>query len=140
MVPSVRTGFNGGYTLDIIYQVLNELGAPMNGSQLKGVSISESFLMQTGNLSDLNKQVGIWSYPQQIDGAGRFTDVLNSGGLPGFPRSGTALQEFMAFGSFGLQPLDIKFFGTSYSGVNFNSYSPNLVTVNGMTATRSCGY
>jgi RHS repeat-associated protein len=133
------TGLNGGYELHVTYQVISELGVAMSGQQLAGSLISESFLSQTGNLGNLNLQAGTWAYPTSVDSQGQFTDILSSGGLPGFSRRGTALQEFTASGWFGVQPLDILGFGgISISGVNENYYSPELVTVNEKTARRSC--
>jgi hypothetical protein len=117
----------------------------MTGSQLNPISITEYFPYQNGNLSPagqtLNSQRGKpWSVANgSINSTnGQFTDSLNSGGLPGFARSGTAFQEFAATGSFGLQPLDIIFFNKSYSGVNYNTYTKDLVTVNGFSATGPC--
>jgi RHS repeat-associated protein len=135
---SCTTNYAGAYQLNVTYNVISDLGTVMTSDQLAGVSISEHFLMQTGNLGNLNSQAGNWSYPASISQSGQFTDILSSGDLPGFPRSGTALQEFTASGSFGIQPLDIFGFSGNVSGVNFNTYSHFLTTVNGMSANGPC--
>jgi len=110
----------------------------MKGPQLAGDTIKENFPVQTGNLGNLNRQAGTWSYPASITQYGQFTDILSSGDLPGFPRSGTALQEFTAYGSFGAQPLDILGFSGNISGVNFDTCSHSLATVNGLAASGPC--
>jgi hypothetical protein len=132
------TNYSGAYQLNVTYDVISDLGTVMTDDKLAGFTISEHFLMQTGNLGDLNQQAGSWYYPKSITSRGQFTDIVSSGDLPGFPRSGTALQEFTAAGSFGLQPLDILGFSTITSGVNFNTYSHSLSTVNGQAASGAC--
>ena len=93
-------------------------------------------------MGDLNQQRGEpWSRANgNLYGNGTFNDFLSAGSLPGFPRQGTADQEFSANGWFGEQPLAIMGFGSlAINGVNFNSYSPKAVTVNGMTGQQPCG-
>lgn len=127
------TTFGLSKATNVTYQILSQLGTPMNASNLAGDSITESFLNQTGNMNDLNGSTRqTWKLPETIYSDGRFIDTL-SVGTPFKSVSGTALQEFTATGWFGTQPLDITLAGgMSYSGVNFNTYSNAGSTVNGM--------
>jgi RHS repeat-associated protein len=129
----------GAYQLAVTYQVLNELGRPMTGSALNGISIVEDFPVQTSGLGNLNAQAATWSYAnEELTPNGQFTDFLSAGGgLAGFSIVGSALQQFTAYGSFpiGAQPLGIYYGGMSVNGVNSNIYTTTGVTVNRLGAT-----
>ncbi len=104
---------------------------------LIGVSITESFVYQTGNLGDLNAPTNkqTWTVPRTIDSKGIFTDTLSTNNPFTFLNvSGTAGQVFTATGRFGSQPLDILLDGKSYSGVNGLVFSSSGVSVNGITS------
>jgi RHS repeat-associated protein len=133
---STQTGF-GAYELEVTYRIISELGTTLKAPNLTGVSITESFPMQTGNLQ---LTPGTWSQANNtINTNGQFIDTLSSNSTPIVARSGTAFQEFTAYGWFGVQPLDIIFGGVSLSGVNYNTYSKTAVTANGQTAKGPCG-
>jgi len=76
-----------------------------------------------------------WSYPASgssgIYTNGQFVDWLATLG------SGTAFQTFTAYGSFGVQPLNILFNNLPIDGVNFNIYTAASVSVDGST-TYNC--
>jgi RHS repeat-associated protein len=126
-----------GIELDVTYQVYNDLGQPMT-SNLDGFSITEQFLDQIGNMSNLNQTAGTWTRSNNtLFTNGQFIDVLTTGGLAG-TQSATALQEFTATGWFGVQPLGISVGGADVNGVNYNTYSSTNVTVDGKGATGPC--
>jgi hypothetical protein len=124
------------YTRVVTYEVLDEFGAPMFGSALDGLTITEGFPVQDGNLG---LKPGPWSSSNNtITASGTFVDLLSAGGgIAGTTRAGTALQTFTATGSFGRMPLEILGFGPS-SGVLYNNYSPSMVTINGTAAADKC--
>ena len=134
------TQISATYTLEVTYQVENQFQQPMNGAQLAGYYISESFSDIIGNIGNL-QPYAIWSTgpnavtPQSgtINGLGQFTDNLSAGGLPGLAiQEGGAFQSFTAYGPGGInQPLTVLGFGSPATLLN-NHYAPNSVTINGM--------
>jgi RHS repeat-associated protein len=126
-------------TTNVTYQILDENGNPMSGTQLLGDSISESFWFQTGNMDNLNSSSNrqTWKYlspTAPIYANGQFIDTLGTNKPFNSNISGAAVQEFTATGGFGTQALDIIMGGVSYSGANFNVYSSNGATVNGVAS------
>ncbi len=73
----------GNLGTDVTYQIISNTGQVMTGYQLTGDTIAESFSNQTGNLGNLNRQAGSWSYPASGT-SGIYTNGQFGGGCPTF--------------------------------------------------------
>jgi hypothetical protein len=122
----------------VTYQVENQYGQAMNGAQLSGYYIAESFTNIVGSAGNLYP--GIWStgpnavtpVSGSINSNGQFTDNLSAGGLPGLLiLYAAAFQSFTAYGPGPVvQPLTILGFGDPTTILS-NTYGPNNVSING---------
>jgi RHS repeat-associated protein len=135
-----------GFTVHVKYQILDQNGKPMSGSQLTTTDIAEGFSDQTG---DLNLQPGpVWEYnggfgdPEVgIQNNGTITDLLSAGGgIAGSAPHGSAFQTFTAGGAVNgvpcFLPLKIMGLGPTNSVLD-NTYDVNFIRINGRTFNRN---